>query len=56
MFGTWETQRERLTRFMKISPKKKMEWLRQMNEFTLATSSKKTMAIRRKLKAQRQGS
>lgn len=30
-FG-WESEEERLKRFMKIPPKKKLEWLRQMNE------------------------
>ncbi len=30
----WETEEERLKRFMKISPKKKLEWLRRMNEFS----------------------
>ena len=50
MFDKWETQQERLKRFMKIPPRKKMEWLQQMNEFTLKTSSKRTMAIRRKLR------
>lgn len=31
-FG-WESEEERLKRFMKIPPQKKLEWLRQMNEF-----------------------
>ena len=32
-FG-WENERDRLARFAKIPPVKKLEWLRQMNEFT----------------------
>ena len=31
-FG-WESAEERLKRDMKIPPKKKLEWLREMNEF-----------------------
>lgn len=46
----WETEEERLLRFMKIPPKKKLEWLRQMYEFTVKCSSKRTMQIRRKLR------
>ena len=46
----WETDEERTLRFMKISPIKKMEWLREMNEFSLKASSKQTMILRRKLK------
>ena len=30
----WESEKERLIRFMKIPPKAKLEWLRQMNDFT----------------------
>lgn len=32
----WESEKERLARFAKISPKQKLEWLQQMNEFTRA--------------------
>ena len=46
----WESEEERLLRYMKISPKKKLEWLRQMNEFMAKFSSKKTRAIRQKLR------
>ena len=31
-FG-WETQEERLLRFMKISPKEKLEWLHEASKF-----------------------
>jgi len=35
MIFNWETDRERLLRFMKISPQKKLEWLLEMNKFAL---------------------
>lgn len=34
-FG-WETEEERLKRFMKIPPRKKMEWLYEMHQFLLS--------------------
>jgi len=46
----WEPEKERLLRFMKIPPKKKMEWLRQMNEFVAKYSSKEANLIRQKLR------
>ncbi|MFH0790920.1 MAG: hypothetical protein V2A64_04735 [Candidatus Omnitrophota bacterium] len=45
-----ETEEERLARFIKISPKKKLEWLRQMNEFIIKFSSKRDRLIRWKLR------
>jgi len=53
MIFTWETHDQRLRRFMKISPLKKLEWLRQMQEFTLKTSTKRLNMIRRKLREDR---
>ncbi|MFH1441070.1 MAG: hypothetical protein ABIH18_03385 [Candidatus Omnitrophota bacterium] len=50
MILKWETQEERLLKFMKISPKRKMEWLRQMNEFMVKSSSKQIKSIRWKLR------
>jgi hypothetical protein len=50
MIFKWETEEERLSRFMKIPPKKKLEWLRQMHEFILKSSSKQTKQIRWKLR------
>ena len=50
MIFEWETHDQRLRRFMKISPQKKLEWLRQMQEFTLKTSTKRLNIIRRKLR------
>ena len=49
----WETEDERLLRYMKISPWKKLEWLRQIHEFTVKCSSKRTMKIRWKLREMR---
>lgn len=46
----WETEEERLQKFMKISPKKKLEWLYQINEFTHQFSSKKVEKIRQRLR------
>ncbi|HEX7400819.1 MAG TPA: hypothetical protein VF369_01450 [candidate division Zixibacteria bacterium] len=49
----WETEDERLLRSMKIPPKKKLEWLREMNEFIEKCSSKRTMRMRKKLRETR---
>ncbi len=53
MIFEWETEEERLSRFMKIPPKKKLEWLRQMHEFMVKGSSKRTKMIRWKLREMR---
>jgi len=50
MIFEWETHDQRLRRFMKISPQKKLEWLRQMHEFMLRTSSRRVNAIRLELR------
>ncbi len=50
MIFKWETEKERLLRFVKISPKKKLKWLRQMHEFIVKSSSKRDKLIRRKLR------
>jgi len=39
-----------LLRFMQISPRKKLEWLRQMNDFSSRCFSKKTRSIYLKLR------
>jgi hypothetical protein len=49
----WETEDERLLRSMKIPPKKKLEWLRDMQEFMEKSSSKRTMRIRKELRETR---
>ncbi len=53
MIFEWETDEERVSRFMKIAPVKKMEWLRKMQEFTLKTSSRRLLAIRWQLRRKR---
>lgn len=53
MIFKWENREEKLYRYMKISPKKKMEWLRQMNKFIAKTTSKRTKSIRQKLRESR---
>ena len=53
MIFEWETEEERLLRFMKIPPKKKLEWLQKMNEFMVKCSSKRTKSIRWKLRGMR---
>lgn len=49
----WETEIERLRRYMKIPPKKKLEWLREMHEFMVKTSSKRKLRLRCKLRETR---
>lgn len=36
----WEREEERLLKFMRIPPKKKMEWLLEMNEFMAKVTKK----------------
>lgn len=50
MIFKWESEQERLLRFIKIPPKKKLEWLREINEFIGKYSSKHNELIRRKLR------
>ena len=50
MIFEWESEKERLLKFMKIPPKKKLEWLRQMNEFIVKYSSKEANLVRQKLR------
>jgi len=53
MIFEWETHEERLRRFMKISPLKKMEWLHEMHKFLVLASTEETRLIRRKLREMR---
>jgi len=46
----WETEKEKTLRLAKVPPKQKMEWLREMSEFTAKISSKRIQKIRRKLR------
>ena len=49
MSPEWETTREKLQRSMKISGKKKLEWLYQMNRLAVLHLPAKTRKIRLKL-------
>jgi hypothetical protein len=51
MIFEWDTEEERISRFMNISPKKKLEWLFQTQDFLAKFSPRKRMAFRRKLRA-----
>lgn len=53
MIFKWESQEERLRRFMRISPKKKMEWLCQMHEFLRRALTKKNIHLYWKLRQSR---
>jgi hypothetical protein len=33
MIFKWESEKQRLSKFMGISPKKKLEWLQEMHDF-----------------------
>lgn len=55
MIFEWENEEARLLKFMKIPPRKKMEWLYQMNEFIGKVSSKRQTKIRLKLRKTRCG-
>ena len=48
-FG-WETEKERILRYIKVSPKKKMEWLKEMHDFLLATATPQRRKIFWKLR------
>ncbi len=50
MVYKWETEEERLLRFMKIPPQKKLEWLHQMHTFIVKYSSKREKLVRWKLR------
>lgn len=53
MIFEWESEEERLLRFMRIHPKKKLEWLRQMNEFLCKVSTKRQRDIYQRLREDR---
>lgn len=50
MIYKWETQEERLRRFMGITPKRKLEWLRLMHNLLVKAFSKKRRNIYYKLR------
>ena len=50
MIFKWETEDERILRFMGIPIKKKLEWLYEINKFLNKFSSAKVRKIRQKLR------
>ena len=50
MIFEWESEDGRLLRFMKIPPGKKLEWLREMNEFIVKSYSQRSKTLRWKLR------
>jgi len=46
----WENKDDQLKRYIKISPKAKMEWLAEMHETILKASSSKDIQLRWKLR------
>lgn len=51
MIFKWETENERILKHMRIPPKKKLEWLYEMNQLISKTSLKRYRQIRKKLRA-----
>ncbi len=49
----WESEEERLLKFMNVHPKKKLEWLYQMNKFVDKYSTKQNKLIRQKIRETR---
>lgn len=50
MIFKWETEEEKTRRFVRMSPQKKLEWLRQMNEFIAKFAPKERRKIKEQLK------
>lgn len=50
MIYKWENEKDRLIRFMKVSAKRRMEWLYQMHKFTRLAYSAKQREIFWKLR------
>lgn len=53
MIYKWESQKERLLRFMNIPAKRKLEWLRQMHYFLCKGLTKKQRYIYYRLRESR---
>ncbi len=49
----WETEPERILRSMSVPWRKKLEWLRQVQESSWKCSDARTRAIRKKLRGMR---
>lgn len=50
MMFKWESDEGRLKQWMKISPQKKMEWLHEMHELIVKSTSKREKKLRLKLR------
>ena len=50
MIDKWESQEQRLLRFMRIPPKSKLEWICQMHDFLSKAFTKEKMHIYYKLR------
>ena len=50
MISKWESEKERLTKFIDIAPKKKLEWLREMHDFLNKALTKKQRHLYYKLR------
>ena len=50
MISKWGSGREKLKRWMKIPPEKKMEWLQEIHDFTFKYISKREAKRRWKLR------
>ncbi|MBN2119532.1 MAG: hypothetical protein JW734_00570 [Candidatus Omnitrophica bacterium] len=48
----WENRKERIRRHMRITPKNKLIWLKEFNEFLHKALSKKKKRIHSKLRLQ----
>lgn len=46
----WESEKDKLLKYMKISPRKKLEWLQKMHELTLAAATPERKNIYWKLR------
>lgn len=53
MISKWETQKERVLKFMAIAPKKKLEWLQEMHGFLCKALTNKQKRLYYKLRETR---
>ncbi len=50
MKGGWQSEKEKILKYMAIPAQKKLEWLYQMNRFINKFTSSQNKEIRRKLR------
>ena len=50
MVYKWDSDEARLLKYMRISPKRKLEWLREINEFNEHSLPKVSKMIRQELR------